>query len=93
MSPDDNKLAVQLSVAELREIVRQELAALQGQQPRRAKIAYRIEEAAELLSVPPTWLAKRCRDGEIPVTRLGHYVTIAECDLLEFAAKMRSGSS
>jgi excisionase family DNA binding protein len=84
-------MLVTLRVADLREIIRGELkAVLAAQRPPVAKMAFTIREAAEMLSVPPTWLAAKARAGEIPTTRQGHYVTFAEQDLKDFIAKMRN---
>jgi len=90
-SGDD--MLVTLRVADLREIVRAEVTgALATQRPPVAKIAYTIKEAAEMISVPPTWLAAKARAGEITSTRLGHYVTVTEADLKDFVAKMRKAT-
>jgi hypothetical protein len=53
---------------------------------------YPLKEAAQMISVPSTWLAARARAGEIKCVRLGHYVTFTEQDLKEFAEKMRKTS-
>jgi hypothetical protein len=62
-------------------------AALTRQQPPVPRIVYPLKEAAQMLSVPPTWLAAKARAGEIQCVRLGHYVTFTEVDLREFVAK------
>ena len=90
--PEKNgdEMLVTLRVADVRAILREEVsAALTAQKPPVAKILYPLKEAAELLSVPPTWLAARARAGEIPSVHLGHYVCFSPDDLKDFAAKMR----
>lgn len=85
-----DEMIVTLRVADLKAIVRGEVqAALAAQEPPIHRIVYPLKEAAEMLSVPPTWLAAKARVGEIQCVRLGHYVTFAEQDLKEFAEKMR----
>jgi excisionase family DNA binding protein len=86
-------MLVTLRVNDLRGIIRAEVtAALAAQGTPVAKMAFTIKEAAEMLSVPPTWLAAKARAGEIPTTRQGHYVTFAEQDLKDFIAKMRNST-
>jgi hypothetical protein len=90
--PEKNgdQMIVTLRVADLKAIVRAEVqAALSAQQPPIHRIVYPLKEAAEMISVPPTWLAARARAEEINATRLGHYVTFAEEDLKNFVEKMR----
>lgn len=93
--PEKNgdQMIVTLRVADLKAIVRAEVqAALSAQQPPIHRIVYPLKEAAEMISVPPTWLAARARAGETQSIRLGHYVTFAKQDLEEFAEKMRQSS-
>jgi hypothetical protein len=91
-SGDD--MIVTLRVSELRQIVREQVRAeLLAQQPPVRKIVYPLKEAAEMLSVPPTWLAAKARAGEIQCVRLGHYVTFTEEDLRGFVEKTRRGAT
>jgi hypothetical protein len=84
-------MVVTLRVADLRAIVRGEVqAALDARDPPIHRLVYPLEDAAKMISVPPTWLAARARAGEIACTRLGHYITFAEKDLRDFADKYRS---
>jgi hypothetical protein len=84
-------MIVTLRVADLRAIVRQEVKAIvDAQYSPTPRIVYPLKEAAEMLSVPSTWLAARARAGEIKCVRLGHYVTFAEKDLREYAEKMKT---
>jgi hypothetical protein len=64
-------------------------AALKRQQPPVPRIVYPLKEAAQMLSVPPTWLAAKARAGEIQCVRLGHYVTFTEQDLREFVERRK----
>jgi hypothetical protein len=64
-------------------------AALKRQQPPVSRIVYPLKEAAQMLSVPPTWLAAKARAGEIQCVRLGHYVTFTEQDLREFIERRK----
>ena len=65
-----------------REIVREELAALKPAEPE--KLLLDTDEAARLLSVPPTWLGSMAREGKIKCIKLGHYVRFARSDLGSF---------
>ena len=90
-SGDD--MIVTLRVADLRAIVRAEVKAMLDAQPSPIqRIVYPLKEAAEMLSVPPTWLAAKARGGEIKCVRLGHYVTFAEEDLRKFIEKMKKSN-
>jgi hypothetical protein len=95
LGPEKNgdEMIVTLRVADLKAIVRGEVqAALAAQQSPIHRIVYPLKEAAQMISVPSTWLAARARAGEIKCVRLGHYVTFTEQDLKEFAEKMRKTS-
>src|SRR5262245_29276585 len=83
--PDDSRMIVQLSAGELRALIRAEIEASRKQELPR--LLYDTAEAAEILGVPPTWLAARARAGEVRVTRKGHYVLFSLPDLQEFAAR------
>ena len=90
--PEKNgdEMIVTLRVSDLKIIVNGIVeAALKRQEPPVKKIVYPLKEAAEMLSVPPTWLAAKARAGEVKCTRLGHYVTFAEEDLREFISRAR----
>lgn len=67
----DDKLIVTMSVSELRQLVRDEIARAQ---PKPEKLLYTTAEAAALLSLKKSWIATAARKGEIPCTRKGHYV-------------------
>ena len=64
----------------LRGILREELA----KQESLPKLLYSTKEAAEILSVPETWLASAARNGIVPSVRAGHYVRFAIRDLETF---------
>jgi hypothetical protein len=85
---NSDEMLVMLRVSDLRVIMDGVVeAVLKRQQPPIQRIVYPLKEAAEMLSVPPTWLAAKARAGEIKCVRLGHYVTFAEQDLREFVEK------
>ncbi len=67
----------------LRAILREELT---KQEPL-PKLLYSTKEAAEVLSVPETWLASAARSGLVPSVRVGHYVRFAMRDLEAFIAQ------
>jgi hypothetical protein len=95
-SPQKNgdDMIVTLRVSDLKIIIDGVVeAALKRQQPPVRKIVYPLKEAAEMLSVPQTWLAARARAGEIQCVRLGHYVTFTEEDLRGFVEKTRRGAT
>jgi excisionase family DNA binding protein len=48
--------------------------------------------AAELLSVPPSWLLAQARKGAVPHVRLGRYVRFREADIEELIAAGATGS-
>jgi Helix-turn-helix domain len=67
----DDRLLVTLSVSELRELIRTEVAtAKNGHEP---KLLYNTRETAAMLNIEESWLAARARAGEIPHRMLGHY--------------------
>ena len=85
--PDDERMIVQLSVGQLRKLIRDEIEAAKKQELPR--VLYDSEEAAKILNVPETWVATKARAGEIKVTRMGHYVLFTLADLQEFARRHR----
>jgi excisionase family DNA binding protein len=50
-----------------------------------------IEEIAERLSVPPSWVAQSARDGRIPHVRLGRYVRFNWPDVEAWLVDQRAG--
>jgi excisionase family DNA binding protein len=50
------------------------------------------KRAAELLSVPPSWLLSQARKGAVPHVRLGRYVRFRESDVEELIAAGAAGS-
>jgi hypothetical protein len=60
-----------LLLDQIRLVVAEEIAkALNERKP--AKLNFSTKEAAEMLNVPPNWLASKARAGEIPHQRMGH---------------------
>jgi hypothetical protein len=91
-APEKNgdDMIVTLRVSDLKIIMNSVVeAALKRQQPPIQRIVYPLKEAAEMISVPPTWLAAKARTGEIQCVRLGHYVTFTEADLREFVERRK----
>jgi excisionase family DNA binding protein len=50
------------------------------------------KRAAELLSVPPSWLLSQARKGVVPHVRLGRYVRFRESDVEDLIAAGAAGS-
>jgi excisionase family DNA binding protein len=71
-----------------REIVREELVKLQPPKPE--KLLLNTTEAAELLNLPPTWVAEAGRSGKIPTVRLGAYVRFKKSDLEKYIEDERN---
>ena len=69
--PND-RLIVTLTLKELEELVVKavKIALINAPPP---KGQYTLDEAAALLNVTPTWLAEKCRKGEVPHHRLAHH--------------------
>ncbi len=63
--------SVTLTVAQLRELVRQEVRAANGNGSDRLLDA---EGLAERLKVPVSWVYEQSRQGNIPTHRLGRYI-------------------
>jgi excisionase family DNA binding protein len=72
-----NKMLVQLTVDELRELIRAEVAASK----KTVKLLYTTDEAAELCGVKLSWLAWAARTGRVNCRRLGHNVRFTLEDL------------
>jgi excisionase family DNA binding protein len=67
----DDRLLVTLSVSELRDLIRAEVATAKS--GRESKLLYTTKEAAAMLNIEESWLAAKARAGEIPHRMLGHY--------------------
>lgn len=85
----DSRLAVTLTVAELRELVQAEIGTLLSSQEK-PKLLYTTEEAAELCGLPSTWLATAARTGKVKCRRLGIYVRFAIEDLKELIEQAKA---
>jgi Helix-turn-helix domain len=91
--PDPGKMIVQLTVGELDEIVTAAMATALGKQPP-AKLAFTLEEAAQMLNMKAYLLAQRCREKAVPFHRNGHryYFTQADIDeILQSGAVTKKG--
>lgn len=51
---------------------------------------FTIEEAAEVLRIPISWLYERTRRNAIPCRRLGKYVRFTHNDLMEIISSTES---
>ena len=51
---------------------------------------FTIEEAAEALSIPISWLYDRTRRNAVPCRRLGKYVRFTQNDLMEIISSAES---
>jgi excisionase family DNA binding protein len=45
------------------------------------------EEVAALFRVPPSWVYRKARDGDLPSVKLGHYRRFWRSQILRFAAE------
>jgi len=72
-----NRMVVQMTVDELRELIRAEVAASK----QTVKLQYTTNEAAKLCNVKPSWLAWAARTGKVNCRRLGHNVRFTIEDL------------
>jgi excisionase family DNA binding protein len=68
----------------IREIVREEIKAANGNGHEQPKLLYTTAEAAKLCGVPKTWLATAARSGKVKCRRMGSYVRFSMEDLKEF---------
>jgi excisionase family DNA binding protein len=79
-------MLVTLTVAELREVIRAEVAASKNT----VKLLYTTDEAAELCNVKPSWLAWAARSGKVNCRRLGHNVRFTLDDLQELIEQAKA---
>ena len=87
MSEQPNtRMLVTLTVGELREIIRAEVAASE----KTVKLLYTTDEAAELCNVKPSWLAWAARSGKVNCRRLGHNVRFVIEDLQELIEQSKT---
>ena len=49
-------------------------------------------DAAELLSVPVSWVREHTRSGRIPHVQLGHYVRYRELTLISWVAEQEAAA-
>ena len=85
----DSRLAVTLTVAELRELIREEIQALQN-----GKEAELLtpEQLAGRLAVPLSWVYEQSRQGNIPTHRMGRYIRFDLREVIESQKKNGSPS-
>ena len=82
----NNRMLVQITVDELREVIRAEVAASKNT----VKLLYTTYEAAELCNVKPSWLAWAARSGKVNCRRLGHNVRFTLQDLQELIEQAKA---
>jgi excisionase family DNA binding protein len=90
-SDGDERMIVTLTIAELRDFVRQELQAVSAN-GKPGPLLLDTEQAAAFLNVPATWLASMAREGKIKSVKLGHYVRFARADLESYILQMKNNS-
>jgi len=85
-------MIVTLRVADLRAIMRQEIAAGNGNGHANghAPTLVSAETAAKNFEVPKTWILEAARRGEIQSVKVGHYVRFRPEDLENFIKVNRS---
>ena len=82
----NNRMIVQMTVDELREVIRAEVAASE----KTVKLLYTTDEAAEICNVKPSWLAWAARSGKVNCRRLGHNVRFTLDDLQELIEQAKA---
>src|SRR5688572_6992716 len=83
-----NNMVVQLTVEELRELIRSELRAAKGDE-RKAEAPAPVlnsEEAARYLAMPVAVLRKRTAKGEVPSFKIGAVLRYRRAELDEWIA-------
>ena len=83
---EQSKMIVTLTVDELRELIRAEVAASK----KNVKLLYTTDEAAELCGVKSSWLAWAARSGKVNCRRLGHNVRFTLGDLQELIEQAKA---
>ena len=88
---NDSTPSVHLTVGQLRAVVREEIERAAGQDGHQEpKFIYTTKEAAKIIGVPVSWLAKAARQGDISCVRMGHYVNFTLDDLKSFIEKLKT---
>jgi excisionase family DNA binding protein len=73
-------LVVTLTVAELQKLIREEVQTALRAEPDQLLT---VEELAERLRVPESWVYEQSRQGKIPTVRVGRYVRFSLKAVLE----------
>jgi hypothetical protein len=76
----------------IRAVVREEIKAASNGNGHQPKLLYSTKEAADLCSVPESWLASAARTGKVKCRHIGNYVRFALEDLQEFIEKSGDGT-
>jgi excisionase family DNA binding protein len=74
----------------IKEAVREELEQALSKKADKPKLLLPPAEAAEMLSVPKTWLEARAREGSIPSVKCGHYRLFGVEDLKAFIENQKT---
>ena len=89
--PQDSDLAVTLTVAQLKELVRREVATVISPQaqtgPRKEWL--KADELTQEYGLPKTWFEERGRAGDITRTRAGRYVLFKRADVEQYLESHR----
>ena len=80
---DDDKMIVQLSVAELRTLIREEIGAAGNGNGQHSPALLTAEELAKQMKVPVSWVYEQSRQGAIPTHRIGKYIRFDLDEVME----------
>jgi len=77
-----------------RRVAKEEIRALKadlnGNENQQPKLLYTTKEAAKIIGVPRTWLARAARQGDISCVHMGHYVNFTLDNLKAFIEKIKA---
>lgn len=86
----DDRMIVTLTIAELREVIKEELKSFQvNGHPTSKREWLKAEELADEYGLPKTWFEERGRAGEIARTKPGRYVLFKRRDVEEYLDQHR----
>ena len=81
----DDRMIVSITVAQLREIIRQEVGASSPTE------LIDAETVAKKLSIPLSWVYEQSRQGNIPTHRIGKYIRFDIREVLESQQRKLTG--
>jgi excisionase family DNA binding protein len=79
--PETDRMIVTLTIAELREVIKEEIKGLQMNNGHSTREWLKAEELAAEYGLPKTWFEERGRSGEIARTKPGRYVLFKRRDV------------